>query len=141
MPDLRNTSAVAGRAVRLSAAGGALLLAAACATAPASPGTPTTAAAPIDFRVVPTDRNPSACQRWDADLSRVHTFTRSGDSATLRTSGGITRTMTMTAPNVFATTMTIGGTNFNVTADTSKSPGTLDVSEPRTGCRWSAIAR
>lgn len=141
MPDLRSTVPAVRRAVRLSAAAGALLLGAACNTPPAAPGTPTTAAAPIDFRVVPTDRNPAACQRWDADLSRVHTFTRNGDSATLRTAGGITRTMTMTAPNVFTTTMTIGSTNFPVTADASKSPGTLEVSEPRTGCRWSAIAR
>lgn len=138
MPDLRNTLPAVRHAVRLSAAGGALLLAAACNT---PPGTPTMAATPIDFRVVPTDRNPTACQRWDADLSRVHTFTRSGDGATLRTAGGITRTMAMTAPNVFTTTMTIGSTNFTVTADTNRSPGTLDVSEPRTGCRWSAIAR
>lgn len=130
------------RIVRLSAAAAALLMAAACAPPPAA----TTAAAPassapIEFRVVPTDRNPAACQRWDADLSRVHVFTRSGDTATLRTAGGITRTMTMTAPNVFTTTMTIGSTNFPVIADASKSPGTLEVSEPRTGCRWSAIAR
>jgi hypothetical protein len=96
---------------------------------------------PVEFRVTPTDRNPSACQRWDADLSRVHTFTPTSDGATLRTAGGITRSMTQNPRNVFTTTFAIGGTNFNVTADTSKSPGTLEVSEPRTGCRWSAVAR
>lgn len=125
------------QAVRLVTFALPLLLAAACAAPPPA----STAAAPVDFRVAPTDRNPSSCQRWDADLARVHTFTRSGDTATLRTAGGISRTMTMTSPNVFTTTMAIGGVNFNVVADASKSPGTLDVSEPRTGCRWSAIAR
>lgn len=130
-----DTPATITQVIRLAAVGAAGLLAAACSTAPAS------SAAPIEFRVAPTDRNPTSCQRWDADLSRVHTFTRSGDSATLRTAGGITRTMTMTTPNVFTTTMTIGSTNFNVVADASKSPGSLDVTEPRTGCRWSAIAR
>lgn len=99
------------------------------------------AQAPIQFRVTPTDRNPSSCQQWDADLSRVHTFTRTGDTATLQTAGGITRNMTMSAPNVFTTTFAIGGTNFNVTADASMPPGSLDVREPRTGCRWSAVAR
>ncbi|WP_395714097.1 hypothetical protein [Reyranella sp.] len=94
-----------------------------------------------EFRVTPTDRNPSACQRWDAELSRVNSFTRTGDSATLRTAGGITRTMTQSAPNVFTTTLALGGTNFDVVADASKTPGTLEVSEPRIGCRWSAIAR
>jgi len=97
--------------------------------------------APIEFRVVPTDRNPSSCRQWDAELSRVHTFTLTADGATLRTAGGITRNMTQNPANVFTTTLALGGTNFNVTADNSKSPGTLDVAEPRTGCRWSAIAR
>ncbi|MBV8412922.1 MAG: hypothetical protein JOY64_35235 [Alphaproteobacteria bacterium] len=95
---------------------------------------------PIEFRVVPTDRNPWSCRQWDAELSRVHTFTPTADGATLRTAGGITRNMTRTSPNVFTTTLALGGTNFNVTADTSKSPKALDVSEPRIGCRWSAVA-
>lgn len=97
--------------------------------------------APIEFRVVATDRNPSSCQRWDAELARVHTFTQTADAATLRTAGGITRTMAQSSPRVFTTTLALGGTNFNVTADTSTSPNTLEVSEPRTGCRWNAIAR
>ena len=116
-------------------------LALALASTACSDLAPGQAQAPIEFRVAPTDRNPSSCQRWDADLSRVHTFTRTGDTAVLRTAGGISRTMSMTSPSVFTTTMTIGSTNFNVVADASKSPGSLDVSEPRTGCRWSAIAR
>ena len=93
----------------------------------------------IEFRVVPTDRNPSSCRQWDAELSRVHTFTPTTDGATLRTAGGINRTMTKSG-NMYTTTLALGGTNFNVTADTSKSPKTLDVAEPRTGCRWSAVA-
>ncbi|MBY0320495.1 MAG: hypothetical protein K2X72_17345 [Reyranella sp.] len=97
--------------------------------------------APIEFRVTPTDRNPASCQRWDAELSRVHTFTPTSDGATLQTAGGITRNMTQNPAKVFTTTLALGGTNFNVTADTSKSPGTLEVAEPRMGCRWSAVAR
>jgi hypothetical protein len=93
----------------------------------------------IDFRAVPTDRNPSSCRQWDAELSRVHTFTPTSDGATLRTAGGINRNMTKSG-NVFTTTLALGGTNFNVTADTSKSPKSLEVAEPRTGCRWSAVA-
>ena len=91
----------------------------------------------IDFRVVPTDRNPTSCHQWDAELSRVHTFTPTADGATLRTAGGINRNMAKNG-NVYTTTLAIGSTNFNVTADTSKSPKSLQVSEPRTGCRWSA---
>lgn len=97
--------------------------------------------AAVEFRVVPTDRNPASCRQWDAELARVHTFTRTGDTAMLRTAGGIARSMTQSSPNVFTTTLALGGTNFSVVADASKSPGTLEVAEPRTGCRWSAIAR
>jgi hypothetical protein len=96
--------------------------------------------AAIQFRVVAGDRNPSSCQQWDAELSRVHTFTPAGDAATLATAGGITRNMTKTTPGVFTTTLALGGTNFNVVADTSKSPKALEVTEPRTGCRWNAVA-
>jgi hypothetical protein len=94
----------------------------------------------IQFRVVAGDRNPSSCKQWDAELSRVHTFTPAGDTATLATAGGITRNMKQTTPGVFTTTLALGGTNFNIVADTSKSPKALEVTEPRTGCRWNAVA-
>jgi hypothetical protein len=94
---------------------------------------------PIEFRVVATSRNPSACQQFDAALSRVHTFTRTGDTASLRSAGGVTSNMTQTTPNVFTTNFSLGGTTLNVVADTSKSPKTLDVTEPRLGCRWNAV--
>jgi hypothetical protein len=93
----------------------------------------------IDFRMVPTDRNPASCRQWDAELARVHTFTPTTDGATLRTAGGINRNMTKSG-NLYTTTLALGGTNFNVTADTSKSPKSLQVAEPRIGCSWSAVA-
>lgn len=96
--------------------------------------------APIEFRVVAVDRNPSSCQQFDAALSRVHTVTPTGDAAILRTAGGVTSNMKQTTPKVFTTTLGIGGTNFNVVADASKSPKTLAVTEPRIGCRWQAVA-
>jgi hypothetical protein len=94
----------------------------------------------IQFRVVAGDRNPSSCQQFDAALSRVHTFTPAGDTATLRTAGGVTSNMKQTTPGVFTSTLGIGGTNFNIIADTSKTPKALDVTEPRLGCRWNAVA-
>jgi hypothetical protein len=93
----------------------------------------------IQFRVVAGDRNPSACQQFDAALSRVHTFTAAGDAATLTTAGGVTSNMKQTTPGDFTSTLGIGGTNFNIVADTSKSPKALDVTEPRLGCRWNAV--
>jgi hypothetical protein len=116
----------------------ASIIAASCAgmTAPALAQN-----SPIEFRVVPAGQNPSSCKQWDAELSRVNTFTQAGDTAVLKTAGGITRNMTQATPKVFTTTLAIGGTNFNVVADTSKSPGTLEVAEPRIGCRWQAVAK
>jgi len=116
----------------------ASMLAASLAGSVSTPATAQSAA--INFRVVAGDRNPSACQQFDAALSRVHTFTPAGDGATLRTAGGVTSNMKQTTPVVFTTTLGIGGTNFNVVADTSKSPKALDVTEPRLGCRWNAVA-
>ena len=66
----------------LTATGAALVLALAsgCTQPPATSvaAQPSSQAgmqgAPIEFRVVATSRNPSACQQFDAALSRVHTF-------------------------------------------------------------------
>lgn len=101
---------------------------------------PAVAQTPIEFRVTAGDRNPSACQQFDAALSRVHTFTPSGDGAVLRTAGGVSSNMTQNPPNIFTTNLSLGSTTMNVVADTSKSPKTLVVTEPRLGCRWNAVA-
>jgi hypothetical protein len=96
--------------------------------------------AAIPFRVVATDRNPAACQRFDAALSRVHTFTVTGGGASLRSAGGVNSDMTQATPGVYTTNFSLGGTTLNVVADGSKSPKTLTVTEPRLGCRWNAVA-
>jgi len=97
-------------------------------------------AAPIEFRVVPTDRNPSACQQFDAALSRVHTFTATADGASVRSAGGVNSNMTQASPGVYTTNFSLGSTTLNVTANSTTSPKSLEVREPRIGCRWSAVA-
>jgi len=96
--------------------------------------------APIEFRVTPTDRNPSACQQFDAALSRVHTFTATADGASVRSAGGVNSNMTQTSPGVFTTNFSLGSTTLAVTANSTTSPKSLEVREPRLGCRWSAVA-
>ena len=96
--------------------------------------------APIEFRVTPTDRNPSACQQFDAALSRVHTFTPTADGASVRSAGGVNSTMRQTSPGIFTTDFSLGSTTLNVTANSTTSPKSLEVREPRIGCRWSAVA-
>lgn len=95
--------------------------------------------APVEFRVTPTDRNPSGCQQFDAALSRVHTFTPTADGASVRSAGGVNSTMTQTSPGVFTTNFSLGSTTLNVVANSTTSPKSLDVREPRMGCRWSAV--
>jgi hypothetical protein len=96
--------------------------------------------AAIQFRVVATDRNPSACKQFDSALSRVHTLTPTGDSASLKSAGGVNSAMKQTTPGVYTTNFSLGGTTLNVVADASKSPKSLTVTEPRLGCRWNAVA-
>lgn len=97
-------------------------------------------AAPIEFRVVPTDRNPSACQQFDAALSRVHTFTATADGASVRSAGGVNSNMTQSSPGIYTTNFSLGSTTLAVTANSTTSPKSLEVREPRLGCRWSAVA-
>jgi hypothetical protein len=95
---------------------------------------------PIEFRVTPTDRNPSGCQQFDAALSRVHTFTPTADGGSVRSAGGVNSTMTQTSPGIYTTNFSLGRTTLNVTANSTTSPKSLEVREPRLGCRWSAVA-
>lgn len=124
----------------------ALGLASGCAEPPATPSSAQAPAqsgvqgTPIEFRVVADSGNPSSCQRFDAALSRVHTLTRTGATASLTSAGGISSTMTQTAPNVFTTNFSLGTTTLNVVADAAKSPKTLEVREAKLGCRWHAVA-
>ena len=96
--------------------------------------------APIEFRVVAANGNPAACVNLDPALSRVHTITQVGDKALLKSAGGINDTLKQTAPGVYKTRLSLNGVNLDVTADASKSPKTLEVTEASRGCHWNAIA-
>lgn len=94
---------------------------------------------PIEFRVVP-ERNPAGCTRFDAALSRVHTLRAAGDMVSVTSAGGITSNMTQTSPGVYTTDFSMGGTTLRVVANAASSPKSLTITEPRLGCRWSAVA-
>jgi len=111
-----------------------------CSTQQASaPQSSAVTSAPIEFRVVP-ERNPAGCTRFDAALSRVHTFRAMGDTASVTSAGGITGNMSQTSPGVYTTDFSLGGTTLRVVANAASSPKSLTVTEPRLGCRWSAVA-
>ena len=48
--------------------------------------------------------------------------------------------MTETSPGIYSTNFSLGSTTLQVVANASTSPKTLAVTEPRLGCRWSAVA-
>jgi hypothetical protein len=100
---------------------------------------PATVRDPIQFRVVP-ERNPAGCTRFDAALSRVHTLTPTTGGASVTSAGGISSNMTETSPGIYSTNFSLGSTTLQVVANASTSPKTLAVTEPRLGCRWSAVA-
>ena len=140
---MRQVTGILGAGILGAAVLGAAMLAG-CTTQTASPpptATPPAAAAsaPIEFRVVP-ERNPAGCRRFDTSLSRVHTFQATGDGATVTSAGGVSSTMTRTAPGIYTTEASLGSTTLRVVADAASTPKSLTVSEPRLGCRWTAIA-
>lgn len=110
-----------------------------CSTQQASTQAAPALGAPVEFRVVP-ERNPAGCTRFDAALSRVHTFRAAGNTASVTSAGGVTSNMTQTSPGVYTTDFSMGGTTLRVVANAASSPKSLTVTEPRLGCRWSAVA-
>jgi hypothetical protein len=98
--------------------------------------------APVDFRVVPEERNPTGCTRFDAQLFRGHTFRETGDTASFTSASGLTSNMTQTLPGVYTTDyFTFGSVTLRAVVNAASSPKSLTVTEPKNlGCRWSAVA-
>jgi hypothetical protein len=95
---------------------------------------------PIEFRLAAAKTNPVGCTSLDAALSRVHTVTRTGDTATIKSAGGVDDVMKQKTPNVYSTVFTLGGVRLDVVADASVTPRTLTVVEAQRGCKWNATA-
>jgi hypothetical protein len=95
---------------------------------------------PIEFRLAAAKTNPVGCTALDAALSRVHTVTKTGNSAVIKSAGGIDDKMKQTKPNVYTTNFSLSGVKLDVVADASVTPATLSVVEAQRGCKWNAIA-
>ncbi|QQS12054.1 MAG: hypothetical protein IPK81_21435 [Rhodospirillales bacterium] len=89
------------------------------------------------FRLAANPANVGVCNALDAALSREHTVTVAADKAAIKSSGGITDDMKATGAGVYRTEFELGRVRLVVVADTSKTPRTLLVTEPREGCKWS----
>jgi hypothetical protein len=95
---------------------------------------------PMTFRLETGDRNPSACAQADASMSRPQTVTIANDVATLKSNGGINDKARMVSPRIYRTRWSLSGVTFDIEVNTSGSPATLSVAEPKLGCRWSGKA-
>jgi hypothetical protein len=98
--------------------------------------------APIEFRVVPEESNPTGCTRFDAQLSRGHTFRVTGNTASFTSASGLTSNMTQTSPGMYTTDyFTFGSVTLRAVVNVASSPKSLTVTEWKlVGCRWSAVA-
>ncbi|CAN5752793.1 hypothetical protein BH11PSE3_BH11PSE3_31180 [soil metagenome] len=98
-------------------------------------------AVPIEFRLIAAKANMAGCSGLDTSLSRVHAITLMGETAQLKSSGGINDTLKQTSPSLYKTVFTLGGIRLDVVADASKTPRSLTVTDAQRGCHWNAEAR
>ena len=100
--------------------------------------------APIVFRLVPDERNPTGCSKYDWPLSRPHTFMQTGDTASITSPGGITSNMTQASPGVYAADYYKFGTvKHRAVVDAASSPKSLTITESGFfgfNCRFSGVA-
>lgn len=89
------------------------------------------------FRLTASKSNVGTCKALDANMSRVHTLTVSGDKAVIASSGGVDDDMKAAGAGIYRTDFRLGRVGLVVVANVAKSPRTLVVTEPREGCRWS----
>ena len=95
---------------------------------------------PIEFRLAGATTNPVGCMSMDSSLTRVHTVTLNGDTAIIKSAGGIDDKLKQTSPGIYKTVFSMGGVRLDVVADATSTPRTLTVVEAQRGCKWNAIA-
>jgi hypothetical protein len=110
------------------------------ATATTVAATAALAQQPLIFRLGASDRNPGSCDAADASMSRLQSVTIAGDAAQIKSNGGINDVAKMVSPGVYRTKWRLGGITYDIEVDTTTSPATLSVAEPKLGCRWSGSA-
>jgi hypothetical protein len=93
----------------------------------------------VDFRLTPSKSNPTSCTTLDASLSRVHTVTLMGEKAHIKSAGGVNDDLKAAGAQVYKTNFSLGGVTLQVTANAGAKPRSLQVVEPKLGCKWDAI--
>ena len=94
----------------------------------------------MSFRLEKSDRNPSSCAAGDAAMSRPQTVTIANNVAAIKSNGGINDNAKMTSAGIYRTKWSAGGITYEIEVNTTTSPATLSVAEPKLGCKWSGKA-
>ena len=92
----------------------------------------------VGFWLAALPGNIQGCIALDPQFTREHTFTLQDGQASITAPGGINTKLKMVKPNVYETDYQLGGRHFDVVADLSATPRTLDVTEKNLGCKWTA---
>ncbi len=95
---------------------------------------------PMTFRLAAAERNPMSCSQADASMSRPQTVAIAQGVALLTSNGGINDKARLVSPGVYRTRWSSGGITYDIEVNTTTSPATLLVSEPKLGCKWSGKA-
>jgi len=98
------------------------------------------AQAPMSFRLEKNDRNPSSCSGGDAAMSRPQSVTIANNVAAIKSNGGINDNAKMLSPGLYRTRWAAGGVTYEIEINTTASPATMTVAEPKLGCKWSGKA-
>ena len=114
----------------------------ALATAIAAVAAASVAQQPAAFsvRLEKSDQNPTGCTALDPAMSRQHTVTIVGNTAVVKSAGGIDDVAKQTTPGVYKTKFAISGATLDIVVDTTSSPRTLTATAPRMGCKWTGAA-
>ena len=94
----------------------------------------------MTFRLAPSDRNPGSCTTADATMSRIQTVTIVGETAVLKSNGGINDTAKKAGDGLYRVRWSLGGISYDIEVDTRSQPAMLSVAEPKIGCKWSGKA-
>jgi len=94
----------------------------------------------MSFRLDKSDRNPTSCAGGDAAMSRPQQVTISNDVAIIASNGGINDKAKMVKAGLYHTKWSAGGITYEIDINTTASPATMTVSEPKLGCKWTGNA-
>jgi len=90
----------------------------------------------VEFRLVAAPNNITGGIVADPQFTRVHTFAVKGGQAELTAPGGVTTSMKLEKPGIYATDYEMGHFDLHVVADVGAK--TLTVSDRNLGCKWTA---